>query len=71
MFLIFGGKEYYPLTGANDIVCTSDDKKEAIKQCKNLIGSKINGLHMREVYEWSHVYDTEKKEIIFSVGESD
>ncbi len=64
MFLIFGGDRFYAAGGGNDFDSLHTDKDSAIERCKNSVDVMDNTGND----EWSHVFDTEKGEVIFRYG---
>lgn len=56
-YLVFGGREYYPAGGMDDLVDSFDDLEQAV--------ARMRELHERDQWgyascEWSHVYDVQE-----------
>lgn len=56
-YILFGGGDYYPLGGANDLSSCSDDIDELI-----ILARKFRG-------DWWHIFDMKEGEIIADNGE--
>jgi len=74
-FLIFGGSEYYPSGGVNDLLGTEDSKVKAIAKAGSMMGGEfaVNREDFKtdpeyatqSTVEWVHVYDTQIDEIVY------
>lgn len=79
MFLIFGGSCYYASGGAYDLLGCESDLKDALVLAGGLIGKEAVQEKSKWaddpdydtscVIEWTHVLNTESKEIVFTCGE--
>ena len=60
-YLIFAGYNYYPLGGAEDLVCAESNYEEAIitltKKCKET--EKYGSV-------WGHIYSISERKIIYT-----
>ncbi len=57
-YLVFGGKEYYPAGGMDDLVATFDDLNQAVARMRELMEPD-----QRDGYckcDWCHVYDVKE-----------
>ena len=61
-YLIFLGLEYYPEGGMNDFLIDCD----TLEECKIAINKEIKTSNYKERYNWSHIYDTETKKIVWN-----
>ena len=79
MFLIFGGKDFYPAGGASDLIETHDDESCAIQRALELVGmvavtrkafedTNWDEDDTRDI-EWTQVYCVESGEIIHATHE--
>lgn len=57
MFILFAGNNYEPNGGAKDIYSIEIDLTIAIKKAKDL--------YENNPYIWTHIYDTDTKEIVY------
>ena len=60
-YILFAGKNYYPNGGMHDFVDSFDTATEAAKKYNN--GAD-------RIYQWYHIYDTQKSSIIFDSEET-
>jgi hypothetical protein len=60
-YLIFTGSQYYPLGGAEDLLCSESNYEEAVvtltKKCKE-IGEYSHA--------WGHIYSLSERKIIYT-----
>jgi hypothetical protein len=57
-YILFGGEEYYPSDGANDILGFGDSVDD-LAQSESLTGACI---------DWWHIYDLQAKKIVIKRG---
>jgi hypothetical protein len=74
MYLIFGGEGFYASGGGNDYLDRREDKIEAMRLAKTLIGELTVGMdeprddgesEQKMTVEWVHVVDSSTMEIVF------
>ena len=66
-YLCFLGEPYYPNGGMSDFINDADSLEEAM----HIINIETNNAHLDERACWSHIWDSEKREIIFEQSDSE
>lgn len=70
-YAVFGGERYYPLPGAEGYVDSFFDLDAAKSFAEHLIGEYLVDEENFDAgeYQWTHVFDTEKNEIVSRHGD--